>query len=200
MTTIRFFAIGSWTEGMLHFEKLKNFIVSYETASITGSVYRLPVGFPVFVDQGDDQITGQLIELKVDQTLISLMDTFHGVHLIDAAKGLHRRVQKTVKKMSGELEPAQVYIFNPKKLSKKAELIPGGFWQDSLANNPPVTTQLTEKQISYVLKLGAVKGRDIVPINDLTLYRELMKLELIVDKGRRLALSSLGKEVYNHLV
>ena len=41
---------------------------------------------------------------------------------------------------------------------------------------------------------------DIIPIDDLTLYRELMKLELIVDKGRRLALSSLGKEVYNHLI
>lgn len=200
MMTMRFFAIGSWTEGMLHFEKLKNFIVSYETASIAGSVYRLPVGFPVYLDQGEDEVLGQLIELKVDQTLVGLMDSFHGVHFVDAAKGLHQRIQKTVKKMSGQLEQAQVYIFNPKKLSKKAQLIAGGSWQDSLALNPPVTAQLTEKQVGYILKLGAVKGRDIVPINDLSLYRELMKLELIVDKGRRLALSSLGKEVYNHLV
>jgi gamma-glutamylcyclotransferase (GGCT)/AIG2-like uncharacterized protein YtfP len=200
MMTMRFFAIGSWTEGMLHFEKLKNFIVSYETASIAGSVYRLPVGFPVFVDHGEDEVSGQLIELKVDQTLVSLMDSFHGVHFVDAAKGLHQRIQKTVKKMSGQLEQAQVYIFNPKKLSKKAKLIEGGFWKESLTQEPPVTAQLSEKQITYVLKLGAVKGRDIVPINDLSLYRELMKLELIVDKGRRLALSSLGKEVYNHLV
>jgi gamma-glutamylcyclotransferase (GGCT)/AIG2-like uncharacterized protein YtfP len=200
MMTMRFFAIGSWTEGMLHFEKLKNFIVSYETASIAGSVYRLPVGFPVFVDEGQDEVSGQLIELKVDQTLVSLMDSFHGVHFVDAAKGLHQRIQKTVKKMSGQLEQAQVYIFNPKKLSKKAKLIEGGLWKESLTQEPPVTAQLTEKQITYVLKLGAVKGRDIVPINDLSLYRELMKLELIVDKGRRLALSSLGKEVYNHLV
>lgn len=200
MTTIRFFAIGSWTEGMLHFEKLKKFIVSYENATIPGSVYRLPVGFPVYLDEGNDEVSGQLIELEVDQTLLSLMDAFHGVHLADVSKGLHQRVQKTVKKMSGQLEQAQVYVFNPKKLTKKAQLIEGGLWQDSLKNDPPVTTQLTEKQITYILKLGAVKGRDIVPINDLTLYRELMKLELIVDKGRRLALSSLGKEVYNHLV
>lgn len=200
MMTMRFFAIGSWTEGMLHFEKLKNFIVSYETATIAGSVYRLPVGFPVFVDQGSDEVVGQLIEIKMDQTLISLMDTFHGVHFVDAAKGLHQRISKTVKKMSGQIEQAHVYIFNPKKLSKKAALIPGGQWKESLSQNPPVTAQLTEKQKTYVLKLGAVKGRDIVPINDLTLYRELMKLELIVDKGRRLALSSLGKEVYNHLI
>ena len=61
MMTMRFFAIGSWTEGMLHFEKLKNFIVSYENASITGSVYRLPVGFPVYLDQGSDEVFVQLI-------------------------------------------------------------------------------------------------------------------------------------------
>ena len=200
MTTIRFFAIGSWTEGMMNFEKLKNFIVSYETASIQGSVYRLPVGFPVFVDQGSDSVLGQLIELKIDETLLSLMDSFHGVHFGEAAKGLHQRIVKTVKKISGQLEQAHVYIFNPKKLSKAAVLIDDGAWKQSLEINPPLPQLLTEKQKTYVLKLGAAKGRDIIPINDLTLYRELMKLELIVDKGRRLALSSLGKDVYNHLV
>ena len=69
-----------------------------------------------------------------------------------------------------------------------------------LDENPPLPQTLSDRQRSYVLKLGAVKGRDIIPIQDLTLYRELMKLELIVDKGRRLALSSLGKEVYKHLI
>ena len=85
-------------------------------------------------------------------------------------------------------------------LSKNAERIEGGEWKQSLQKMPPLPEILTEKQKSYVVKLGSAKGRDIVPINDLSLYRELMKLELIVDKGRRLALSSLGKDVYNHLV
>lgn len=60
--------------------------------------------------------------------------------------------------------------------------------------------QLTDKQRSYVLKLGAARARDIVPIQDLNLYRELLKLEMIVDKGRRLALSQLGRQVYQHLI
>ncbi|OFZ31815.1 MAG: hypothetical protein A2622_03960 [Bdellovibrionales bacterium RIFCSPHIGHO2_01_FULL_40_29] len=184
---------------MLNFEKLKNFIVSYEAATIEGSVYRLPVGFPIYIDQGRDSILGQLIELKMDETLVTLMDSFHGVHFSDATKGLHQRITKTVQKISGQLEQAQVYVFNPKKLTKSAQLIADGLWKESLNQNPPLTQQLTEKQKMYVLKLGAAKGRDIVPIQDLTLYRELMKLELIVDKGRRLALSSLGKDVYNHL-
>lgn len=204
MTTMRFFVIGSWTEGMLHFQKLRPFIVSYEPATIQATAYRLPVGFPVLVAQNSgnesDQIVGQLIELQFDQTLLALMDSLHGVHAADPAKGLHQRATAVVTKRSGETDEAQVYFFNPKKLTAKAQPIAGGIWQESLTQNPPLTEQLTDKQKTYVVKLGAAKGRDIVPINDLTLYRELMKLELIVDKGRRLALSPLGKEVYSYLV
>ena len=205
MTTMRFFVIGSWTEGMLHFQKLRPFIISYEPATLQAYAYRLPVGFPVLVaqnssDEQPDQIVGQLVELKFDATLLALMDSLHGVHLTDPSKGLHQRTTVRIIKNSGDQDDAQVYFFNPKKLNAKAVRIAGGVWQESLTLNPPLTEQLSDKQKSYVLKLGSVKGRDIVPINDLTLYRELMKLELIVDKGRRLALSSLGKEVYNHLI
>lgn len=59
-------------------------------------------------------------------------------------------------------------------------------------------TDLTEKQKDYILRLGRVSGREIIPI-DLPLYRELMNLEIIVDKGRRLALSKLGHEIYRYL-
>ncbi|AGH94661.1 gamma-glutamylcyclotransferase [Pseudobdellovibrio exovorus] len=206
MTTMRFFVIGSWTEGMLHFQKLRPFIVSYESATVQAQAYRLPVGFPVLVAQNSgsesahDLISGQLVELQYDQTLLALMDTLHGVHATDPSKGLHQRMTAKVTKSSGDVDEAQVYFFNPKKLTAKAQRIHGGVWQESLALNPPLTEQLSDKQRTYVLKLGAAKGRDIVPINDLSLYRELMKMELIVDKGRRLALSPLGKEVYNHLV
>lgn len=61
-----------------------------------------------------------------------------------------------------------------------------------------LSEQLTEKQRSYVVKLGKCSGRDIVPI-DLNLYRELLKLELVVDKGRRLALTPLGQNVFKSL-
>ncbi len=200
MTTMRFFVIGSWTEGMLHFQKLRPFIISYEKAAIRGQVYRLPAGFPVIVKEGDDEIVGQLVELKQDDALIALMDAFHGVHPADPGKGLHKRETIQIQKTSGEFEEAQIYLYNPKKLTAKAQKIAGAVWQDLMKLEPSMSEQLTERQKMYVLKLGAAKGRDIIPINDLTLYRELMKLELIVDKGRRLALSSLGKEVYNHLI
>lgn len=205
MTTIRFFAIGSWTEGMFHFKKLKTFIASCEVAYVEAQAYRLPVGFPVLLDartveaSDKDRIYGQLIELKYDETLLALMDSLHGVNMQNPEKGLHHRQTVQVVKSSGEIESVQVYFFNPKKLSAKSQRIVGGVWQELLQQEPPLPEQLTEKQKTYVMKLGAVKGRDIVPINDLSLYRELMKLDLIVDKGRRLALSSLGKEVYSYL-
>lgn len=200
MTTMRFFMIGSWTEGMFHFQKLAPFIVSYEPAMIQATAYRLPIGFPVLTEEKNHLIQGQLIEVSADSTLLALIDTFHGVKPNDLSKGLHYRAEVNVTKASGLTEMASVYFYNPKKLTSKASLIADGQWMEVLQQEQPLPFRLTEKQKTYVLKLGAVKGRDIVPINDLTLYRELMKLELIVDKGRRLALSSLGKEVYNHLV
>ena len=57
---------------------------------------------------------------------------------------------------------------------------------------------LTDGQRQYILRLGATSGREIVPI-DMKLYRELLNLEMIVDKGRRLALSKLGHEVFRYL-
>jgi gamma-glutamylcyclotransferase (GGCT)/AIG2-like uncharacterized protein YtfP len=197
---MRFFMIGSWTEGMFHFQKLMPFIVSYEPATIQATAYRLPVGFPVIIEDQTATIHGQFIELKDDSTLLALMDTLQGVKATEPAKGLHYRKQTTVTKASGQTDTAEVYFYNPKKLTAKAAVIADGLWKQSLEDQQPLPMQLSERQKTYVLKLGAVKGRDIVPINDLSLYRELMKLELIVDKGRRLALSSLGKEVYNHLV
>jgi len=197
---MRFFMIGSWTEGMVHFQKLAPYILSFEKAYINATVYRLPVGFPVIVNQENQKVYGQLIDIKVDSTLLALMDTLHGVHPSDASKGVHIRTETVVNKIAGDSEVAQVYFFNPKKLTSKAVLLQDAEWRTSLEQQPPLPETLTEKQRMYVLKLGAAKGRDIVPIQDLSLYRELMKLELIVDKGRRLALSNLGKEVYNHLV
>lgn len=200
MMTMRLFMIGSWTEGMLHFSKLAPYVLSFEPAEIHATVYRLPIGFPVLINEPSQIVHGQLIEIKYDQTLLSVIDTLHAVHPNEAHKGLHFRQSAQVKKQSGLTESAEVYFFNPKKLTAKAEIITTADWKENMEQLPPLPETLTEKQRSYVLKLGAVKGRDIVPINDLTLYRELMKLELIIDKGRRLALTTLGKEVYSHLL
>ena len=194
----KFFFYGSLTDGLVHFERIKNFVSEQRPAQIRGTVYRLQVGYPIASQSGHDPIQGTLMTLCDNDTLIQLLDQFHGVDFFDEKKSMHVRKQVEVVTPTG-VEQAWVYFINPEKLPKTAKIIADGDWQKSLSENPPLTTRLNEKQRHYLGKLSAITGREILPINDLTLYRELMKLELIVDKGRRIALSKFGHEVCRYL-
>lgn len=199
MTTTRFFVYGSFCEGMVHFSKIQNFVESSVFARVKATAYRLKVGFPAMVKGGSDLVPGQLIELKGSDLLLSLMDEFHGYNRLDPDKSLYSREEIEVhpEGMSAPVK-AWIYFLNPLKLPVNATVISGGDWRRSMEEQPVLTSKLSDKQVTYIQRLGRSSGREIVPI-DLTLYRELMNLELIVDKGRRLALSKLGQEVYRHL-
>lgn len=199
MTTTRFFVSGSMCEGMVHFTKIQNFIESAVNAQVQGTAYRLKVGFPALSREGSDFIGGQLVELRASDLLIGLLDEFYGFNRQDPEKSLYSREEVRVF-VEGQAEPvmAWTYFLNPKKLPTNATVIPGGDWKAAMEQQPTLTSKLTDRQITYIQRLGKSTGREIVPI-DLGLYRELMNLELIVDKGRRLALSKFGQEVYRHL-
>lgn len=198
MTTTRFFVYGSLSEGMVHFSKIQNFIERSAPAQIRASAYRLKVGFPALLNAGADVVSGQLVELRSSDFLIGLLDEFFGCNPMDPIKSLYHRQEVLVTSSDGNVEKAWAYFLNPQKLPADAAPIQGGDWEKSLEEQPTLPQKLTEKQKCYISKLGNSSGRDIVPI-DLQLYRELMNLELIVDKGRRLALSKLGHEVYRYL-
>jgi gamma-glutamylcyclotransferase (GGCT)/AIG2-like uncharacterized protein YtfP len=198
MTTTRFFVYGSMCEGMVHFSKIQSFIESSVPAQIRATAYRLKVGFPVLINSGADLVPGHLLEIKSSDLLMGLLDEFFGCSSLEPAKSLYHREESVVSVDGGGLEKAWVYFLNPQKLPTNATMIHGGDWQKSMQELPALTEKLSDKQKCYISKLGGSSGREIVPI-DLQLYRELMNLELIVDKGRRLALSKLGHEVYRHL-
>jgi len=198
MTTTRFFVFGSLCEGMVHFSKIQSFIESSAPAQIRATAYRLKVGFPAIINSGVDLISGHLVELRSSDILIALLDEFFGYNPQDPAKSLYHRQETLVTMQDGSDEKAWAYFLNPMKLPVNAAPIQGGDWKKSLEDQPAMTQKLTDKQKCYISKLGSSSGREIVPI-DLQLYRELMNLELIVDKGRRLALSKLGHEVFRHL-
>jgi gamma-glutamylcyclotransferase (GGCT)/AIG2-like uncharacterized protein YtfP len=200
MTEMRFFIYGSMSEGLVHFSKISDFISSSEEATIQSHAYRLKVGYPVLVEGGQDLIPGQLVTMRTlttSELLLSILDEFHGFQRLDEAKSLYIR-REIIVETGGHQVQAWCYFLNPKKLPSNAARIEGGDWKASLRRDPPLTAKLTDRQRNYVQRLGASIGREIVPI-DLGLYRELMNLELIVDKGRRLALSKLGQEVYRYL-
>jgi gamma-glutamylcyclotransferase (GGCT)/AIG2-like uncharacterized protein YtfP len=197
--TTKVFAYGSLSEGMIHFNKLSSFVVSQQAGRIRGAAYRLKVGYPVLLKDGSFPVPGQLLELKSSEILMALLDELFGFNPQQPDKSLCHREEAEVSLEDGSIEKAWVYFLNPKKLPETAALIADGDWARAMKENPLLTEKLTERQICYIKKLGAASGRDIIPINDLALYRELMGLELIVDKGRRLALSKLGQEVYRYL-
>jgi gamma-glutamylcyclotransferase (GGCT)/AIG2-like uncharacterized protein YtfP len=198
MSEVHFFVYGSMSEGLVHFDKIKDYVVSSVSAKTKGFAYRLKVGFPVLLQNGQDLIPGYLIKIKAPDLLMSFLDQFHGVNRDDESKSLYFRREIEIYTEFG-IQKAFCYLLNPAKLPKDAVKIPNGDWISSLKGEPTLLEKLNERQKHYISKLGKVVGREIVPINDLSLYRELMNLELIVDKGRRLALSKLGHEVFRYL-
>lgn len=197
MSELSFFVYGSMSEGLVHFKKIEAFVVRSVPARVTGSAYRLKVGYPVVLEQGFDQIIGTLVTLNASDLLVNLLDQFHGFSHMDPSKSLYLRKEAIVSTEVGH-QRAHVYFLNPSKLPTNAEKIVNGDWQSSLLATPSILEQLSDRQRAYINRLGSSTGREIIPI-DLGLYRELMKLELIVDKGRRLALSKLGHEVHRYL-
>lgn len=205
--TRKLFVYGSLCNGMAHFPKIQQYVSSIEEAFVVGKVYMLRVGYPVVIVSGDPQtssgdlIPGQILEIQGSELLGHLLDEFHGCSMLQPEKGLHfrKQIQAQIQKQGEQISVAcDVYSLNPSKLPKDAVQIPGGDWKPYFCTKKALPGQLSERQRQYVQKLGVSSGREIVPI-DLPLYRELMNLGLIVDKGRRLALSALGKEVFRYL-
>ncbi len=205
MSSITFFGYGSMSEGMVHFDKISKFVLSTQTAYVFGSVYRLAVGFPVLLNQGQQEIKGTLFEMEANHLLLNLLDEFHGFDPIKPENSFCYRGEAAVfsrskhgEEMIKHDQVAFAYFINPSKLPRSAALIIDGDWEKSLKERPAMTSILTSRQKSYIRRLGSSSGRDIIPI-DLDLYRELMNLEIIRDKGRRLALTKYGKEVFRYL-
>ncbi len=126
-----------------------------------------------------------------------IVDEMMGFFPQNPAQGLTHKELTPVKTENGETN-GYVYFLNPEKVSSEVKYIENGDWQKALTEKPPIPKKLNERQRNYIQKLGKSSGRDIVPI-DLALYRELMNLELVIDKGRRIALTKLGQEVYRYL-
>ena len=197
MSTNSVFICGALAEGDLFLSKIQNLIVSSEGAIIQAAAFRSKVGFPVLLKGGPDSVRGLVVRLNSSEISIHILDELMGYFPQNPAQGLTYRDLTTVQTEIGT-EEVFVYYLNPEKMSAEVKYIENGDWQKALADKPPIPSKLNDRQRNYIQKLGKSSGRDIVPI-DLGLYRELMNLELVIDKGRRIALTKLGQEVYRYL-
>jgi len=198
MTTKAFFVYGSYCQGQMNHSKIQNRVIETKNASILGTCYRTKLGYPVAMEGGTDAIPGELVHLDLSTVTESFFDELQGHNPMDQEGSLTLKKTVPARTENGETVEAFVYFLNPLKKPAQMQKIEGGDWRPSLVDNPPLPQKLSERQKSYVSKLFRCSGRDIVPI-DMILYRELMNLELIVDKGRRLALSKLGLEVCRYI-
>lgn len=189
-----FFIYGSFSEGQVHFPKFSNFIQSQKKAFVKAEAYRLRCGYPsLCLDEQGELVEGTLCEIEVPESFWPIMDELLG---FDPARGekcfIVRQETEVLVDNYGRVQ-AQIYVLNPKKLTQAHQKIESGLWQLNMQKHPPIVYSLEPRHREYIVKLSKSKGRDIVPIK-LDLYRELLSLEMIIDKGRRLALTPLGKE------
>jgi gamma-glutamylcyclotransferase (GGCT)/AIG2-like uncharacterized protein YtfP len=197
MLNKKLFLCGSLCKGMTHHKLIEDAILDSQSASVLGSAYRLEVGFPVFCSAGSDEVKGELVELKNLELIWPLMDQFFMYNAAKADKSLYLRELVTVR-LGSEITEAYTYSLNPAKKPKTAKLIAGGDWLADFQAITPLTTDLNEEEAHYIKKLGQCSGREIVPYTPLT--RILEKRGYVVDKGRRPALTKLGKELFQFLV
>lgn len=190
------FVCGSLCQGMVHHKLLQDAVLTISPAVTTGSVFRLEVGYPIFNAIGEHNIQGELITLKNTDILWPLLDQFFSYSEDKPEKSLFLRKTITVTD-SQETLSAVAYVVNPLKLPKTAKLIVDGDWRKDMTVNLPVTAELTEEEATYIKKLGKCTGREIVPYTPLT--RDLEKRGIVVDKGRRPALTKLGKEIFQYI-
>lgn len=188
------FIYGSFSQGMVHFGMVANHIKTKESAHAKGSVYRLEVGFPVFVLEGETSVPGVVVSLNEAESLFKILDEYHGYSHVDPKRSLYTREQIKVISSDGSEITTNCYCLNPAKLPKSARLLSDGDWVKALKDQPPVISSLTERHICYIKKLAEANRKDTV-VYPLDVCRELERMQIIVDKGRRFSLTNLGKEI-----
>jgi gamma-glutamylcyclotransferase (GGCT)/AIG2-like uncharacterized protein YtfP len=190
----KFFAYGSFSKGQIHFPQFSQLITSEKKAFVKGFMYRLRCGYPVLLpDPQGHPIEGVMWDLETPESYWTIMDELLQINSSHPDRSFLKRQSLVLQFDNFSQTEAMTYCLNPKKMVGAYKMIPNGDWRKDLLISPPIHQSLLLRQKQYIYKLSRSKGREIVPIQ-LDLYRELMNLELIVDKGRRLALTPLGKE------
>lgn len=186
-----FFLYGIYAEGQKCHHRFKELIIQSRPAYAKGTLQKLTCGLPILSSQGDQVIPGQLVELNISENHWPILDALNGFNPLNLKKSF--LVRETISVSVPESAPvlAQTYTLNATRSAHVA-----AEWKPDFREQTPVSLvdKLTEKQKNYIQKLSQAKGREIVPV-DMALYRELISLELIIDKGRRIALTRLGLEI-----
>lgn len=195
---MKLFLYGASAEGMIQYSRFSHYVQDLQPAETRGTVYRLKVGYPVLVEGGQDLVRGQVAQLQLSDIALELMDQLNGFHKLNQQDSLFWRKEIMITTQDQGIQRVWAYVLNPARVPKDAMVVRDGDWLTHMKEQPALPETLTEKQRHYILKLGRASSREVIPI-EMGMYRELLKLEIIVDKGRRLALSKLGHDVFKYI-
>ena len=193
-----FFVFGALDVDQPHFFKIVSLIRREATkpAKIRGTAYRLRIGYPICTEEGDDWISGHLIE-GLDQRLgLTLDEMFNYMPDRPPERSYFLRQRVMVQRSEGGEVCCWSYRLKSFKLPRDAKKIPNGEWLADLRDRLPVATSLSRRELEFLCVIGS--GGDLtVP---LTVYRGLKEKELIVDRNRQPVLTKLGQDVYRFLL
>ena len=190
-----FFLYGVYDENQKCHSRFKEFIVKKEKAYVKGSLHVLNCGLALLSSEGTSVIPGHVVELECPESYLAILDMLSGYDPQAPKKSFVHRVSVQASVVEAQPVETQAYCLNTdKKIAGLRKLDCEELQAYFGTSTENIIDKLTERQKTYIQKLAQAKGREIVPV-DMALYRELMSLELIVDKGRRLALTRLGSEV-----
>lgn len=194
-----FFLYGVYSEGQPCHGRFKNFIKKSEPAQVKASVFKLQSGLCLLLNEGAQWVSGSAVELEMDESHWPLFDALNGYNQSLASKNFIIKETVSAHTAEGLQILLSTYCLNPeKKHQTLGEVSEVELQNISALPFQSLVEKLTDRQRTYIHKLSKARGREIIPV-DMALYRELMCLELIVDKGRRLALTNLGVEVSHFL-
>lgn len=193
--TYSFFLYGVYDEDQQCHSRFKEFIVSKDKGYVKGALYQLNCGLSLMSTEGSSLIPGHFVHMEFPETYLSVLDALCGYDMASPKKCFVTRKPVDVFGLESASQQAQAYCLNGEKKISGLRFIGEEHVQPAMfSHTDSLIDKLTERQKTYIQKLAQARGREIVPV-DMALYRELMSLELIVDKGRRLALTKLGSEI-----
>ena len=190
-----FFTYGAFLKGQSHYSKFSKLVVGEKKAFVKANAYRLHCGYPILeISSAGELIEGTLVELEAPQSFWPILDELLGVTQLEAEKCFLNRCSILTRIDSFTSIEAQTYCINPKKITKAYKKINRYQWSHRINKGLKTLKKLNDQHRQYLSRLSELKGRNTVPI-ELDLYRELLSMDIIVDRGRRLALTPLGKEI-----
>ena len=127
------FVYGSLTEGMVHYDRVKNFVKSVYPAWASGYCFRLPVGYPVLSEtcpQAEGatsvRVEGQVLEIEATDVVFKILDEFHGFNPLQLEKSLFFKKPVQVQPEAGSnlfcesgKNPGKCCLFGRRGLAKK---------------------------------------------------------------------------------